>query len=187
MRLPPCLPAIALLSLAGCDKSGPLANLDASSTTATPTDGAAASSSSSATATIVDAGRAMPPRPVPSGVTTVTIRMPLETQLKSIEYMEAMKAPQPNDAPADPDFAKDIADRLRPVGKSEVISSGRQIDVTLPKGCDATLPKQAIARFTGASLTSLLAHGVLVVRCADRELQCYQSTRNVDDVLCTHK
>jgi hypothetical protein len=187
MRLPPCLPALAVLSLAGCDKSGPLADLDASSSSTSPSGGGAASASAFAATATFDAGRTMPPRPVPSGVTTVTIRMPLETQLKSIEYMEAMKAPQPNDAPADPDFAKDIADRLRPVGKPEVISSGRQIDVTLPKGCDATLPKQAIARFTGASLTSLLAHGVLVVRCADRELQCYQSTRNADDVLCTHK
>jgi hypothetical protein len=33
----------------------------------------------------------------------------------------------------------------------------------------------------------MLAHGVLVVRCADRELQCLQSTRDADDVLCTHK
>jgi hypothetical protein len=44
-----------------------------------------------------------------------------------------------------------------------------------------------IARYTGASLTALLAHGVLVVRCADHSLQCLQSTRDANDVLCTHK
>ena len=186
MRLAPILLVLALSAAAGCDKSGPLSglNLDASSTPGSAQ--AAASAAPSATAA-VDAGRVMPPRPVPSTVTTVTIRAPLETQLKAIEYMEALKAPQPNDAPAEPEFAKDIADKLRAVGKTEVISSGRQIDITLVKGCDATLPKQAIARYTGASMTSLLAHGVLVVRCADKELQCYQSTRDADDVLCTHK
>jgi hypothetical protein len=114
--------------------------------------------------------------------------MPQDVQLQAIQYMAAMQAPQPSDAPADPTYAKQIADQLRAVGKTEVISSGRRIDVTLEKGCDATLPREAIARHTAAaSLTTLLAHGVLVVRCADRMLQCLQSTRDADDVLCTHK
>jgi len=55
------------------------------------------------------------------------------------------------------------------------------------KGCDATLPKQLIARSTGASLGVLLAHGVLVMKCLDKQVQCLQSTRDADDVLCTHK
>jgi hypothetical protein len=101
--------------------------------------------------------------------------------------MAAMQAPQPNDAPADPAFAQTIAEALRPLGKPDVYSSGRRIDLQMPKGCDATLPKEAIARHTSATLTTLLAHGVLVVRCADREVQCLQSTRDADDVLCTHK
>ena len=113
--------------------------------------------------------------------------MPLETQLQAIQYMAAMQAPQPGDAPADPTYAKSIADALRGAGKTDVISSGRRIDVLLEKGCDATLPRQLIARYTGASLTSLLAHGVLVVRCADHSLQCLQSTRDANDVLCTRK
>lgn len=113
--------------------------------------------------------------------------MPIDVQLQAIQYMQAMQAPQPNDAPADPAYGKQIADALRPVGKTDVVSSGRRIDILLAKGCDATLPRESIARHTGASLTTLLSHGVLVVRCADHELQCLQSTRDADDVLCTHK
>jgi hypothetical protein len=131
--------------------------------------------------------RAMPPRPVPTTSPTVLITMPQEVQLQAIQYMAAMQAPQPSDAPADPDYAKQIADRLRAVGKTDVISSGRRIDLQLEKGCDATLPRESIARQSGASLTALLAHGVLVVRCADHSIQCLQSTRDANDVLCTHK
>ena len=113
--------------------------------------------------------------------------MPMDVQLQAIQYMSAMQAPQPDDAPADPQFAQQIADSLAPVGKTDVVSSGRRIDIAMVKGCDATLPKQAIARHTSAALNTLLAHGILVIRCADRALQCLQSTRDADDVLCTHK
>ena len=134
-----------------------------------------------------DAGRIMPPRPVPTSSPTVKITMPIDVQLQAIQYMAAMQAPQPDDAPADPAFAQQIADALRPLGKPDVISSGRRIDLMMAKGCDATLPKEAIARHSNATLTSLLAHGVLVHRCADREIQCLQSTRDANDVLCTRK
>jgi hypothetical protein len=168
----------------GCDKSGPLADLNTSTSAssdltlrpAPPTDAAAASP-----------GRVMPPRPVPTTSPTVLITMPLDVQLQAIQYMAAMQAPQPSDAPADATYAKQIADQLRAIGKTDVISSGRRIDVLMEKGCDATLPRESIARHTGASLTTLLAHGILVVRCADRMLQCLQSTRDANDVLCTHK
>jgi hypothetical protein len=176
------------LALAACDKSGPLANLDAGS----PWPAASAAAPASAVASIssasaADAGRAMPKRPVPTSSPTVLVTMPIDVQLQAIQYMAAMQAPQPSDAPADPAFAKTIADGLRGVGTPDVVSSGRRIDITMQKGCDATLPKQAIARTSAASLTTLLAHGVLVVRCADKNLQCLQSTRDADDVLCTHK
>jgi hypothetical protein len=113
--------------------------------------------------------------------------MPMDVQLQAIQYMAAMQAPQPGDAPADPTYAKQIADQLHSVGKTDVVSSGRRIDLLLEKGCDATLPRESVARLTGASLTGLLGHGVLVVRCADHALQCLQSTRDASDVLCTHK
>jgi hypothetical protein len=181
-----------LALLAACDKSGPLANLDASATwVVAPSPSASATPSAalapSANASGHDAGRAMPPRPVPTTSPTVTITMPMDVQLQAIQYMAAMQAPQPSDAPADPDYAKQIADQLRSLGKTEVISSGRRIDITMDKGCTATLPRESIAHRTGASLTTLLVHGVLVVRCADRAVQCLQSTRDADDVLCTHK
>ena len=129
----------------------------------------------------------MPPRPVPTTSPTVLVTMPEQVQLQAIQYMEAMQAPQPSDAPADPQYSQQIADRLRAAGRTEVISSGRRVDILLEKGCDATLPREAVARHTSATLTAMLAHGVLVVRCADHQVQCFQSTRDADDVLCTHK
>jgi hypothetical protein len=101
--------------------------------------------------------------------------------------MAAMNAPQPDDPPVDTPYARNIADQMKSFGKTEVISSGRRIDINMTKGCDARLPKQAITRASGAGMGLLLAHGILVVRCADKNLQCLQSTRDIDDVLCTHK
>ena len=175
-------PLTCLSALAGCDKSGPLADLNTST----------GATSSAAAAKPYDAApptptRVMPPRPVPTTSPTVLITMPQEIQLEAIQYMAAMNAPQPSDAPADPTYAKQIADQLRAVGKTDVVSSGRRIDILMEKGCDATLPRESIARRTGAPLTTLLAHGVLVIRCADHALQCLQSTRDANDVLCTHK
>jgi hypothetical protein len=170
-----------------CDKSGPLAGLDASATWVVSPSPEPSAATVATAAPAVDAGRLMPPRPVPKTSPTVLITMPEEVQLRAIQYMAAMQAPQPSDAPADPAYAKQIADQLRGVGKTDVISSGRRIDVVLDKGCDATLPRESIARHTGASLNTLLGHGVLVVRCADRSLQCLQSTRDAEDVLCTRK
>jgi hypothetical protein len=175
------LPFVAFACAFGCDKSGPLADLDASWTLASST--AAAASAGAA----ADAGRHMPPRPVPTSSPTVRITMPMDVQLQAIQYMAAMQAPQPDDAPADPAYGQSIASALSAEGKTDVLSSGRHIDITMARGCDATLPKQAIARHTGASLTTLLAHGVLVIRCVDHDVQCLQSTRDADDVLCTHK
>jgi hypothetical protein len=113
--------------------------------------------------------------------------MPIETQLQAIQYMAAMQAPQPNDSPVDPEYAKGVAARLAAVGQPDVISSGRLIDIAMAKGCEATVPRESLARHTGTSLNSLLAHGVLVIRCRDHELECLQSTRDTDDVLCVHK
>jgi len=172
-----------------CDKIGPLAELDAS--LAAPAFGASAPTPSSSIASPVQndaaAGRAMPQRPVPTSSPTVFITMPEDIQLRAIQYMAAMQAPQPSDAAADATYAKQIADQLRGAGKTDVISSGRRIDILLDKGCDATEPREAIAHRTGASLPTLLAHGVLVVRCTDHSVQCLQSTRDADDVLCTHR
>jgi hypothetical protein len=178
--------AVVGLVLVGCDRSGPLAELDAG-TVASPTAPPPGAASAMPDAAARDGGRLMPTRPVPTSSPTVLITMPIEVQLQAIQYMAAMQAPLPGDAAADPTYAKSIADSLRGAGRPDVVSSGRRIDVLLEKGCDATLPRQLIARSTGASLTTLLSHGVLVVRCADHALQCLQSTRDADDVLCTHK
>jgi hypothetical protein len=182
--------ALALLTWTfapACDPSGPLATLDAGSPWAVPSSAPPATATAVAAPVVHDAGRIMPPRPVPTTNPTVKITMPIDVQLQAIQYMAAMQAPQPDDAPADPAFAQQIADGLRPLGKPDVVSSGRRIDILMTKGCDATLPREAIARHSSASLMTLLAHGVLVVRCADHELQCLQSTRDANDVLCTRK
>ena len=174
------------MGMMACDKSGPLADLDAGWTIA-PSAQPGTTGSAPSSAVPPDAGRHMPPRPVPTSSPTVRITMPMDVQLQAIQYMAAMQAPQPDDAPADPAYAQTIASSLSAVGKPDVVSSGRLIDVHLSKGCDATLPRESVARHTGASLTTLLAHGVLVIRCTDHELQCLQSTRDADDVLCVHK
>ena len=184
--MPRGLLLVALL-LPACEPSGPLASVDAGNPWPLATAAPPSVDTSLADASQPDAGRSMPERPVPKSSPTVTIGMPVDVQLKAIEYMAAMQAPQAGDAPADPTFAKSIADSLHGVGRPDVVSSGRRIDIQMDKGCDATLPRESIARHTGASLTTLLAHGVLVVRCADRSLQCLQSTRETDDVLCTRK
>ena len=179
---------LAVACALACDKSGPLADLDGSWTVApSSVPSARGATGASVPAAAPDAGRRMPPRPVPTSSPTVRITMPIDVQLQAIQYMAAMNAPQPDDAPADPAYGKSIASALSAVGKTDVISSGRRIDIALARGCDATLPRQAIAQHTGASLTTLLSHGVLVIRCADHEIQCLQSTRDADDVLCTHK
>src|SRR5579863_10386601 len=102
--------AIALAGLAGagvgCDKSGPLAELDASGTWGAAPSGLASGGSPSPSVP-VDAGRVMPPRPVPTTNPTVRITMPMDVQLQAIQYMAAMQAPQPRDPPADPAYAKD--------------------------------------------------------------------------------
>ncbi len=172
--------------LGACDKSDAPAD-PASSAGGTAQSAGTAPTASNAVPAAATPTRAMPPRPVPTTSPTVLVTMPEQVQLQAIGYMQAMQAPQPSDAPADPQYAQTIADRLRAVGRTDVISSGRRIDVSLEKGCDATLPRESIARHTSASLTELLAHGVLVVRCADHKVQCLQSTRAADDVLCTHK
>jgi hypothetical protein len=187
MRRHPLIIAVLPFALA-CDKSGPLAELDAASTWAVVPSANPSAAAAAPAAAVRDAGRVMPARPVPTSSPTVLITMPQDVQLQAIQYMAAMQAPQPGDAPADPAYAKQVAEQLHGVGKTDVISSGRRIDLLLEKGCDATLPRESIARHTAAaSLTTLLAHGVLVIRCADHSLQCLQSTREADDVLCTHK
>ncbi len=178
----------SFVALVACDKSGPLADFNATSgSSASSQPPTSAAPSLPADATPTPPPRVMPPRPVPTSSPTVRVTMPIETQLQAIQYMAAMQAPQPADSPADPEYAKGIAGRLAAVGQPDVISSGRLIDIAMAKGCDATVPRESLARRTGASLNSLLAHGVLVVRCRDHELECLQSTRDADDVLCVHK
>lgn len=171
--------------VSACDKSEPLADVNASPG-ATATSRPVEAPAPTVTAAPSPA-RVMPARPVPTTSPTVFVTMPEQVQLQAIQYMQAMQAPQPGDAPADPAYGAQIAAQLRAVGRTDVISSGRRIDILMEKGCDATLPRESVARHTGASLTALLAHGVLVVRCADHNLQCLQSTRDSNDVLCTHK
>jgi hypothetical protein len=124
--------------------------------------------------------------------------MPVEVQQKAVAYMVAMGAPRPGDANADPDFAQSLGEKLRPVllamdrgadkgrfNRVEVLPSGRQIDLLMAGGCDEKTPSRAVVQGAGVPLTTLAAHGVFVVRCNDVRIQCLQSTRDPDDVLCT--
>jgi hypothetical protein len=179
---------------------------------ATPADSApAVASPASATASpVVDAAPApapastwdgsMPTRPVPKASPTVGAGMPAQVQMEAIAYMAAMGQPRFDDANADPDWAASFAERLRPVVRSldkgsaedkekldrvEIIGGGRKIDLLMAAGCDAETPSRAVVTRTSTPLSTLLAHGVLVVRCNDARAQCLQSTRDPTDVLCT--
>jgi hypothetical protein len=142
----------------------------------------------------------MPPRPIPKGASTVGQGMPQDVQMQAITYMMAMQAPHDDDPMADPAYAEGLAKRLAPVvasidkgspadkarlGRTETQAGGRRVDLLMASGCDAQLPMTAVVRRGGTSLTELLAHGVLVVRCNDAHWQCLQSTRDPEDVLCT--
>ena len=140
----------------------------------------------------------MPERPVPRPQTMVDKNMPIEVQQKAISYMVAMRAPHLDDAAADPAYAKDLAEKLKPIALSmdsgadkarmnrvEVVANGRQLDILMAAGCDEKTPQRAVVGRAGVAFATLVSHGMLVVRCNDARIQCLQSTRDPDDVLCT--
>ena len=139
----------------------------------------------------------MPERPVPRPLTMVGSGTSVEVQMKAIAYMVAMRAPHPDDVQADPVYASELVTKLKPIVASmdtgadkrlsriEVIANGRQIDLLMAGGCDEKMPQRAVTSRAGVSFPTLVSHGVLVIRCNDARVQCLQSTRDPDDVLCT--
>ncbi len=112
--------------------------------------------------------------------------------------MVAMRAPHTDDSAADPVYANELVTKLKPIALSmdtgadkarmnrvEAIANGRQIDILMSGGCDEKMPLRAVTTRAGISLAALLTHGVLVLRCNDARIQCLQSTRDPEDVLCT--
>ena len=201
MRSLACVASLILLASAACDnKQDGGGSKPAESA---PVSSATAPSTSTSTSTTDDAGAkhatiAMPERPIPRPQTMVGSGMSIEVQQKAIGYMVAMRAPHPDDVAADPVYAKELATKLTPIALSmdngadkgrmnhvDVVANGRQIDILMSAGCDEHTPQRAIVNRAGASLATLVSHGVLVVRCNDAKVQCLQSTRDPDDVLCT--
>jgi hypothetical protein len=188
------------LALGGCDnKQEGASGGAAASATATASSTATAASTTDAGE---DSGKVSGPpaveRPLPKGQTMVGSGMPIEIQQKAVSYMAAMRAPHPDDAAADTTYAKDLVEKLKPIAMSmdtggdkgrmnrvEMIAGGRQIDILMSAGCDEKAPFRAVATRAGVPLAALVTHGVLVVRCNDAKIQCLQSTRDPDDVLCT--
>jgi hypothetical protein len=124
--------------------------------------------------------------------------MPIDVQQRAIAYMVAMRAPRVDDAASDATYAEELATRLRPIllamdtgadkarmNRVEVVAGGRQLDLLMAGGCDEKAPLRAVVSRAATPLTTLVQHGVLVVRCNDARVQCLQSTRDPDDVLCT--
>lgn len=139
----------------------------------------------------------MPDRPVPKPQNTVSASSPIEAQQKAIAYFMAMKAPRSDDAQADPAYADETAKKLQPIvlsmdsgpdkakmNRVEVIANGRQIDLLMSAGCDAKTPFRAVVTRAGIPWATLVSHGVFVIRCNDAHVQCLQSTRDPEDVLC---
>jgi hypothetical protein len=192
MRWLACVAPLILLASGACDnKQDAGAAKDAGSGT-TPTASAAEDAAPKPAATV-----AMPERPVPRPQTMVGSGMSIEIQQKAISYMVAMRAPHPDDVPAEPAYAGDLVNTLKPIALSmdsgadkrlnrvEMVANGRQIDILMAGGCDEHTPQRAIVNRAGLPLSTLVAHGVLVVRCNDAKIQCLQSARDPDDVLCT--
>jgi hypothetical protein len=140
----------------------------------------------------------MPERPIPKPETMVTQNAPDEVQMKAIAYMVAMRAPHPDDANADEAYASDLVTKLKPIvlamdkgpdkakwNHVDLIAKGRQIDMLMSEGCDPKAPFNAVVQRANVPLTTLLSHGILVLRCNDTKKQCLQSVRDQDDVLCT--
>ena len=153
---------------------------------------------SDAAAHQVDASFTMPERPIPKDQTMVSMSAPQETQMKAITYMASMRSPRPGDAAADPTYAADLVSKLKPIllsldkggdkakwNRVEMEANGRQVNLLMETGCDAQLPKTAVVGRAGLQFTTLLQHGILVIRCNDTKIQCLQSVRDPDDVLCT--
>jgi hypothetical protein len=197
---------VILLASAACDnkQEGGGAGSGAGSASASVKSLAPeAGPSASASATPDDAGAKpaaipMPERPIPRPQTMVGSGMSIEIQQKAIAYMVAMRAPHPDDVSADPTFANDLANKLKPIilsmdsgadkarmNRVEVVANGRQIDLLMAGGCDEKTPARAVTSRAGVSFPALVSHGVLVIRCNDSRVQCLQSTRDPDDVLCT--
>jgi hypothetical protein len=191
--------ALLALALAGCDKDEKQKALvdsvvgDAARPVTSTTAAAAREAGAPPPASV-----AMPERPVPKPQTMVTQNAPEEVQIKAIAYMVAMRAPRQDDASADEAYAADLVNKLKPVvlamdkgpdkqrwNRVEMVAKGRQIDMYMEGGCDAKAPFNAVAQRLNVPLTTLLNHGILVLRCNDTKQQCLQSVRDADDVLCT--
>ena len=209
MRSSACVASLILLALSACDNkqdaqgSGSAPSATTPSPSSAPSSAGAAGGSASAPSSEGSAPKPlsslnMPERPIPKPQNTVGAGMPIEVQQKAIAYMVAMRAPRPDDANAEPDFANDLAQKLRStilsmdtgsdkakMNRVEVIANGRQIDLLMAAGCDAKTPFRAVVQRVGVPLATLVSHGVFVVRCNDERVQCLQSTRDPDDVLCT--
>jgi len=202
MRWLGCIVSSILLVSVACDNKQDGAN-SGSAATATPatasaatamTDGGAATDEGGSKAPVI----AMPERPVPRPQTMVRSGMSIEIQQKAISYMVAMRAPHLDDVPAEPTYAADLVVKLKPIVLSmdsgadkarmdrvELVANGRQIDLLMAGGCDEKTPFRAVVSRAGVPLATLVSHGVLVIRCNDVKIQCLQSTRDSDDVLCT--
>lgn len=212
MRWLACVAPLILLASGACDNKQDAGSANgAGSGTGTGTGTTASASTGSGTGTGTTAGDgggdagaksattvAMPERPVPRPQTMVGSGMSIEVQQKAIAYMVAMRAPHLDDVPADPAYATDLVAKLKPIALSmdtgadkarmnrvEMVANGRQIDILMATGCDEHTPQRAIVNRAGLPLSTLVSHGVLVVRCNDSRIQCLQSTRDADDVLCT--
>ena len=191
----------ALLLLAACDTKEPKGSSASGAPAspvpppvATPSSSAVAAASASAAASAAPTAHAMPERPVPKESPTVRANMSPEIQMKAIAYMAAMRAPGPDDPPADAAYAEEVRKKLETVIRgadhggatthAEIVGGGRQIDLLMHGGCDDKAPARYASQ-GGYTLAILRARGIFVVRCNGSNVQCLQSTRDPSDILCT--
>jgi len=201
MRRSLCAAASIFLALVACDKDEKAKELARSvaGDSSTPDRPDVYIPPSEAAAPMQSAGSfTMPERPIPKDQTMVSMNAPQDVQMKAITYMASMRSPRPGDAPADPAYTADLVTKLKPINlaidkggdkakwnRVEVEANGRQVNLLMDTGCDAQTAKTALVNRAGIPFTTLLQHGLLVIRCNDTKVQCLQSLRDPDDVLCT--
>lgn len=199
MRWLACVVPVILLASSACDEKKEAPGASPSPSASAPAPAEAPGAAAPAEAGVKPAASfTMPERPVPRPQTMVGSTMPIEVQQRAIAYMVAMRAPRLDDPASDPAYAAELVEKLKPIvlsmdsgadkarmNRVEIVANGRQIDLLMASGCDEKTPMRAVVTRAAIPLSTLAQRGVLVVRCNDSRVQCLQSTRDADDVLCT--
>jgi hypothetical protein len=147
-------------------------------------------------ATPVDASAPTIARPLPKGQWgPIQMTAPEEVQKQALAYTIQMATPQPGDPVPEKEFLDQlkkkilVAVRSADRGESALDSvattqGGHMIEIEMDLGCNEKTPFNIVAQRAGVSIGLLRNAGVFSISCHDAKWKCFQSTRDVTDVLC---